>query len=212
MSWCQDIFLGMDPSACPFPKKSLLRKDSSTLPWLCTWQTVPWLTQIPGVAKNFGKTVSKYLPLQTALWLVFFSPVLCPALQYLPLGTLGQCSKVPGVPRVWETVTPGLPSVWWSQTLRPPWTERMAESSSCLQKCKGTWQKHCKLHLFPSRTPPSNFGDLFLWACPDHPPSPILLSGNNWDNLPCLPHCQNHQNDFPTHCQSPSRWGVPSTL
>ena len=59
--------------------------------------------------------------------------------------------------------------------------------------------------LFHTRTPPSIFGDLFLWACSDHRPSTVVLSGNNGDNLPRLPHCQNHQNDLPTYSQSVSQ-------
>lgn len=62
--------------------------------------------------------------------------------------------------------------------------------------------------LFHTRTPPSIFGDVFLWACSDHPPSTVLLSGNNRDNLPCLPHHPKHQNDLPTYCQPPSWWEV----
>lgn len=53
-----------------------------------------------------------FLNCSTAAFL-FLRPVLCPALQFLPQGVLGQCGKELGVPLVWETMRPGLLSVWW---------------------------------------------------------------------------------------------------
>lgn len=144
--------------------------------------------------KGFGKTSSTHLNCSVAAF--FFDNVV-------------RCKEW-----LWYTTRPGLLNVWWAiNAITDSWATMSWEGGEVKllfaeMQIAAHDKSSASCSLCHTMMPPSDFGDLSLCACSDHPSPTVLLSGNNRDKL----HCQMRQLALLSTLPKTPKWLFPLTV